>query len=669
VKWNNQPADGQYTLVARATDRVGNSSDSAPITVTVANGSGSALSTMALSETTVSTSSATETSDAKRMAITEESPTPEATAIAKDTITPISTVTPDDGTGTTDPVASSPVFPLESATALPEGTTTTEEAPEVTATPGTDSQSSNEGAGAVAELSNLPGASAGDVARNDPVTLDIGEPNTSPEASNVSTRRGESVEPDGGTERQRRTDRGDDEPAETGGGDQRDLTTPTDQLEPGVDDRAVDEQPLPVDNDLGAVGTQGRDLGEASLAAGDKERDGTAESDDGDRADRRNEPLGTHEPDGNPEPDAHPNSETASPSPQDDRPARGDTRNSAAKATRTDDPGAGELSENWGDTRGTASSIGREPEGSATPPETTRENTPSRPSDTALGTGDAPGQEVTRPGGHDSGGHRGPRAGKRAEPVSQSDDGGAKAYRIIKTRQSPHAGDAAVVVDDDPATSWSTEPGATPHEAYLLLDLGTSRSIGRVRWLGAPEGLSGTLRIEVSTDGKRWNKLAGVAQNATDTWQELWLKQSVDAQYVRFTFTNPTGEPRLGGLAEVEIRPAGKGEAKGSDPKQDRHLGKLGHATAKPGHERAKSGKQQTGDNNQTGGKDQQGSKGQTAGDNNRNKTQDPEQDQAKPGQQRKPDQEQGKERNKGQERRKETAKSSHKRAHRGRGS
>jgi hypothetical protein len=504
---------------------------------------------------------------------------------------------------------------------------------------------------------------------NDPVTLDIGEPNTSPEASNVFSRRGESVEPDGGTERQRRTDRGDDEPAETGGGDQRDLTTPTDQLEPGVDDRAVDEQPLPVDNDLGAVGTQGRDLGEASLAAGDKERDGTAESDDGDRADRRNEPLGTHEPDGNPEPDAHPNSETASPSPQDDRPARGDTRNSAAKATRTDDPGAGELSENWGDTRGTASSIGREPEGSATPPETTRENTPSRPSDTALGTGDAPGQEVTRPGGHDSGGHRGPRAGKRAEPVSQSDDGGAKAYRIIKTRQSPHAGDAAVVVDDDPATSWSTEPGATPHEAYLLLDLGTSRSIGRVRWLGAPEGLSGTLRIEVSTDGKRWNKLAGVAQNATDTWQELWLKQSVDAQYVRFTFTNPTGEPRLGGLAEVEIRPAGKGEAKGSDPKQDRHLGKLGHATAKPGHERAKSGKQQTGDNNQTGGKDQQGSKGQTAGDNNRNKTQDPEQDQAKPGQQRKPDQEQGKERNKGQERRKETAKSSHKRAHRGRGS
>jgi hypothetical protein len=245
---------------------------------------------------------------------------------------------------------------------------------------------------------------------------------------------------------------------------------------------------------------------------------------------------------------------------------------------------------------------------------------------------------VTRPGGHDSGGHRGPRAGKRAEPVSQSDDGGAKAYRIIKTRQSPHAGDAAVVVDDDPATSWSTEPGATPHEAYLLLDLGTSRSIGRVRWLGAPEGLSGTLRIEVSTDGKRWNKLAGVAQNATDTWQELWLKQSVDAQYVRFTFTNPTGEPRLGGLAEVEIRPAGKGEAKGSGPTQDQHRDKSGHATAKPGHERAKSGKQHN------GSEDQQGSKGQTAGDNDqKGSKQDPEQDQAKPGQQRKPDQDQGK--------------------------
>ena len=37
VTWSNQPADGQYTLIARATDNVGNTTDSTPVTVTVAN--------------------------------------------------------------------------------------------------------------------------------------------------------------------------------------------------------------------------------------------------------------------------------------------------------------------------------------------------------------------------------------------------------------------------------------------------------------------------------------------------------------------------------------------------------------------------------------------------------------------------------------------------------
>ena len=37
VTWTSQPADGPYTLVARATDNVGNTTDSAPLTVTVNN--------------------------------------------------------------------------------------------------------------------------------------------------------------------------------------------------------------------------------------------------------------------------------------------------------------------------------------------------------------------------------------------------------------------------------------------------------------------------------------------------------------------------------------------------------------------------------------------------------------------------------------------------------
>ncbi|MGH8984708.1 MAG: Ig-like domain-containing protein, partial [Acidimicrobiia bacterium] len=45
VSWSGQPADGTYTLLARATDNVGNTTDSAPRTVTVDNTApGSALS-------------------------------------------------------------------------------------------------------------------------------------------------------------------------------------------------------------------------------------------------------------------------------------------------------------------------------------------------------------------------------------------------------------------------------------------------------------------------------------------------------------------------------------------------------------------------------------------------------------------------------------------------
>ena len=160
------------------------------------------------------------------------------------------------------------------------------------------------------------------------------------------------------------------------------------------------------------------------------------------------------------------------------------------------------------------------------------------------------------------------------------------------------------------------------------------RAIRSVRWLVAPDGLAGTMRVETSTDGTRWKKVAGVAQAATAAWQELRLKRSVEARYVRVLFTNATGEPRLGGLAEVQIQPAGTGAAQRGGPQADRHRSKSGHAKDKPGHERAKAGKQPK------GSKDQKGSKQEKKGA----KEQDGRKDQKK-------------------------GKSRHKREHRGRGS
>jgi hypothetical protein len=212
----------------------------------------------------------------------------------------------------------------------------------------------------------------------------------------------------------------------------------------------------------------------------------------------------------------------------------------------------------------------------------------------------------------------------------------------------------------------------------VVLDLGKPQTIGRVRWREAPDGLAGELRIAVSTDGKRWKSVAGVAQDASEGWQELRLKQPVEARSVRLTFTNPTGEPRLGGLAEVEIRPAAKSDANGGGPKQDRQHGQSGHAKAKPGQERAKSGKQRHGSQTPPGSRDQSqdppqvpptADTDQPPGDDDpQGREQEPTQAEAQPEQQRKPDQEQGKERNTGPERKKDTAKSAHKHAQRGGG-
>jgi hypothetical protein len=165
-----------------------------------------------------------------------------------------------------------------------------------------------------------------------------------------------------------------------------------------------------------------------------------------------------------------------------------------------------------------------------------------------------------------------------------------KAYRIVTTRQSPHTGDAAVVVDGDPATVWSTEPGATPDEASVVLDLGKSRTIGRVRWLVAADGLAGKLHVEVSTDGKQWKPAAGKEQEASGAWQELRLKHAVQARYVRVRFTHPTEEPRLGGLAEVEVYPATPTEATHEGPNHDRHRAATGASNATAGHEQSASG-------------------------------------------------------------------------------
>jgi hypothetical protein len=186
--------------------------------------------------------------------------------------------------------------------------------------------------------------------------------------------------------------------------------------------------------------------------------------------------------------------------------------------------------------------------------------------------------------------------GRENVPVAEADaartaTGETRAYRVVKTRQSANSVAAEALVDGDPTTSWGTVPGAALRDANAVLDLGKSRSIRGVRWLVAPDGLAGEMQVAVSPDGKRWKSVAGEQQASGGTWQELRLNRAVDARYVRLSFTNPTGEPRLGGLAEVEVWAGVNAEAKGVGARDERHRDKPGRDKAKPGRDKAKPGR------------------------------------------------------------------------------
>jgi hypothetical protein len=593
-------------------------------------------------------------------AITEGTATPEVTLTPGPTTTPDLTATPDftatpeltatsDGTATFSATATpqqtpddtpaaivtpSPTPAVTLVEATPSAPPQEMPAPESTPTPTLEVEAGDGGAAAAKMLADGPAAS--DIGHDAPERLETPEPTPVLEASGEATR-------------------GDDDPSPSGGGGQSPSTAPADPEEPDRGDGDVDAGPVLDESAVAPEEQPEHGPGEAPGAVGDTTRDGKAPVGDGATADERNDARLALEPGGNRQPEASPEQRTASTSPEppdEDGPAQ-EGNTGGRKATRHNNPPRGGRAETQPEAGGTEPSSAREPAQHATPPENTRADTSVQPADDTLRTGEtdalpAAGEEPTTRGEHAK-----PGKGTKHHPRNRGGSSNAAAetsYRIAKTRQSANAGDAAVVVDDDPTTAWHTAPGATPQEAYVELDLGKRRTIGRVRWLVAPDGLAGAVHIAVSRDGKRWTRAAGVAKDASDAWQELRLKHAVDARYVRLVFTNPTHEPRLGGLAEVEIRPAPQAGANGSESSEERNRTDLGHGKPQSGHGKAKAGNQHT-------------------ANKDRNKQQDQQQDRAKSSRQRKPDQNQGQERNKGQERKKETAKSSHKRAHRGPGS
>jgi hypothetical protein len=128
-------------------------------------------------------------------------------------------------------------------------------------------------------------------------------------------------------------------------------------------------------------------------------------------------------------------------------------------------------------------------------------------------------------------------------------------YRVRRTIQSRSADSGRVLLDGDPTSYWTANLRGASDEASVTLDLGSARPIGTIRWLVAAEGLAGELRIEVSTNRRRWTTVFESSGAEPGIWQEVVPAEPVEARYVRFVFVGREGNEQVGGLAEVQVWP------------------------------------------------------------------------------------------------------------------
>lgn len=92
-----------------------------------------------------------------------------------------------------------------------------------------------------------------------------------------------------------------------------------------------------------------------------------------------------------------------------------------------------------------------------------------------------------------------------------------------------------------------------PTSAYVYVDLGAIKPIGSIRWVFALEGAADAMLVQVSSDRATWTTLTQATNAPAGAWQAV--AAGLNARYVRLYFTNPNGDPTLGGLGEVEVWP------------------------------------------------------------------------------------------------------------------
>ena len=103
--------------------------------------------------------------------------------------------------------------------------------------------------------------------------------------------------------------------------------------------------------------------------------------------------------------------------------------------------------------------------------------------------------------------------------------------------REPGAGTNAI--DDNPATHWHTEfdQRAAPLPHSLVLDLGASYQVGGMRYLprqvGEVNGTIATYHVEVSPDGKTWDRTVDSGMFAANIDEKTVVFPASTGRYVR----------------------------------------------------------------------------------------------------------------------------------------
>lgn len=125
-------------------------------------------------------------------------------------------------------------------------------------------------------------------------------------------------------------------------------------------------------------------------------------------------------------------------------------------------------------------------------------------------------------------------------------------HRISAAYQTSNSVSAWLADDGGPYTAWQTA-STYPSLAIALYDLGAVRSLGLVRWLLLESGYADLMYVQISNDGGSWRTVVVSGNGPALQWQGLMVNTS--ARYVRFVFSNPNRDPKLGSLAEVQFWP------------------------------------------------------------------------------------------------------------------